>query len=71
MRDMGIVSIRYRAQCRAKRERIALQDGLYMFLKSTGSGYNGLIQCLDSALESETGASMTESQRLAKKLREM
>jgi hypothetical protein len=45
------VQVRQRRKERTERARVALQDELYMFIGSTGGGYDGIITMLNDALK--------------------
>lgn len=69
-----IVAIRHRAKHREARERKALMDDLFIFLKGNmGGGCHKLFQELEEALdaESESPKSPMPSRKLAKMLRDM
>lgn len=71
MQEMNIVAKRHRAKCRAKRERKALLDDLYIFTKATRGGCSEVLTRLESAITEEDPDKLTAAHRLSKVIREL
>ena len=70
MLEMGIMAIRHCKKCRERRERKAMMDDLYIFIKhGMGGGSRDFLKEMDGVLA--TGANPSIAQELAKTIREM